>query len=111
MAPPGLAWLDAFSRSTGAALSQRIVTDVYSSVNPLVYSTRVYWRVPISVDQMLLVWNLFQKWAGRNQTTPSGRLDIEKVILPSGEERILGFKTDVHLRERLGLPKNEHPAR
>ena len=110
MAPPGLAWLDPFCRSTGIALDQRIVSDIYTTVNPLVYTARVYWREPISVEQMVRVWNLFQKWAAKNGATPSGRVELEEVIVFTKEKRILGFKTEVHLRERLGHPKNDHPA-
>jgi hypothetical protein len=62
--------------------------------------------MPIAVQ----VWNLFQKWAGKNQSTPSGRVEMEEVLHPLSKQIFVkGFSTDVFLRERLGHPKNEHP--
>jgi hypothetical protein len=110
MAPPGLAWLNSFSISTGAALDQGIVAEVYSTVNPLVYTVRVRWPESISMKNAVMVWNLLQKWAAANKTTPDGRVDfVQEIITTTREVRIRGFSVDIHIRERLGHPKNEYP--
>lgn len=110
MTPPGLAWLKLFCDSTGLALDQPISTDVHPSVNPLVYTVSVRWPEPIPMKQAVQVWNIFQKWAGKNGTMPSGRVEMEEVVQPfTKEDMVKGFRTDAHLRERLGHPKIKHP--
>lgn len=110
MTPPGLAWLDSFCGSTGTALDQGMLAETNSTVNQLVYKVRIKWSEPITMPQAIQVWNLFQKWAGKNQSTPSGRVEMEEVAHPLSKQTFVkGFSTDVHLRERLGHPKNEHP--
>ena len=87
-----------------------MVQEVYPTVNPLVYRVRVKWSQPVSVKNSVMVWNLFQKWAGRNGTTPSGRVQFAEDPHPAtGEMFMRGFTVEVHIRERLGLPKNDHP--
>ena len=110
MTPPGLAWLPNFCRSTGGALDQPIVAEVYKTVNALIYSVLIKWHDPVSPYSALLVWNLFQKWANKNSSTPSGRIEYNEAPSPiTGKPRIAGFKVEVHLTERLGLPKDAHP--
>lgn len=110
MAPPGLAWLRLFSASTGMALDQAIVHEVKSTVNPLIYTVTTKWAEPITVGQAVQVWNLFQKWAAANESTPSGRVVFDEVRHPlTNEALIRGLTVDVHLRERLGHPKELWP--
>lgn len=109
MVPPGLAWINSFALSTGLALDQRIATSVQSTVNPLVYTISMRWGEPISTKSALLVWNLFQKWAARNKTTPQGDVGVEEVRTPANQSLVQGLLVKVHLRERLGLPRDEWP--
>ena len=110
MTPPGLAWLRSFCDSTGLALDQPILTDVQSSVNPLVYTISVKWSEPVPMNQAIQVWNLFQKWAGKNRTVLSGRVTMDEVTHPLSKQTFVrGLTTDAHLRERLGPPKNDSP--
>jgi len=110
MTPPGLAWLRSFCDSTGLALDQSIVADAESTVNALVYTVSVKWPEPIPMNQAVQVWNLFQKWAGKNRTTLSGRVELMETTHPLSKQTFVkGFTTDAHLRERLGHPKNESP--
>jgi hypothetical protein len=101
--PPALAWLNAFATSTGLALDQPIVADAQSGVNVLVYKVSVKWVEPISTHHWALVWNLFQKWAAKNDATPSSNVDVREV-----RGKVLGFSVNVHTRERL-RSKNHHP--
>lgn len=111
MVPPGLVWLEAFRESTSEALDQRLRFQVYPTVNALVYRVRIDWMEPIKPETAMRVWNLFQKWAGANESTPSGRVEWRNLPHPmSGENLSFGFQVDIHLRERLGHPKNTHPA-
>lgn len=103
MIPPPLAWLNSFAKSTGLALDQPMVADAQSGVNVLVYRVSVKWVEPIPKNQWMLVWNLFQKWAAKNDATPSSNVDVNEVW-----EKIRGFTVDVHIRERL-RSKDHHP--
>ena len=108
MTPPGLAWLASYCGSTGIALDQTMVADVQNTVNPLVYTVSVSWQTPVSPENALKVWNLFQKWAARNKAAPSGRVKFEE--RPHLDAIFVkGFSVEVHLRERLGLPRDDHP--
>lgn len=111
MIPPGLAWLPLFSASTGLALDQHITTEARGTVNQLVYIVTVRWAEPISKKNAVLVWNLFQKWAGKNGATPEGSVEMFWFSSPAqvGEEKGTGFEAKLHIRERLGLPKTAHP--
>lgn len=110
MVPPGLAWLSSFCASTGTALDQGMVSEAKVGVNALTYRVSVSWGESISFKNFLLVWNLFQKWAARNDCVPSGRVDVKRVRSPlSSDERMVGFETEVNLKRRLGLPQDHHP--
>lgn len=107
---PALAWLDSFCNSAGTALDQGMTAEVSRGVNQLTYVAKISWRSPISTKSALVVWNLFQKWAGRNKTGANARVDMHRVRHPvTGEERVLGFTVELFVRERLGLPKNDAP--
>ena len=110
MTPPGLAWLNSFCLSTGAALDQRMVADVKKSVNPLVYTVSVRWPDPIVMRSAVMVWNLFQKWAARNKSTPQGNVEFDEVRTLAAQPLIRGMLVTVHLRDRLGLPRDDPPA-
>lgn len=87
-----------------------MVAEVHSSVNALVYKVHVKWDEPIRMDQAVAVWNLFQKWAAKNKSRPDGRVIFDETEHPLSKQMFVkGLSTDVHLRERLGHPKNESP--
>lgn len=70
------------------------------TVNPLVYKVRISFGDLLSGKQMLLVWNLFQQYAAKNEAIPQGRLEQEGSQMTS----------PVIIRRRLGIPRDEHPA-
>jgi hypothetical protein len=110
MVPPGLAWLRLFSASTGLALDQGMVAEVFKTVNQLTYKVFIKWTEPIPMAHALQVWNLFQKWASTNNSTPSGRVEFQEYPDPLRKGvGIKGFVVEVHIRERLGHPKLNSP--
>lgn len=110
MTPPGLAWLKAFCSSTGTALDQGIVADAKNTVNPLVYTVYISWKTPIVMKSAVMVWNLFQKWAAANKTTTGGRTTfVKERNIATKVDACVGLIIEVHLRERLGPPKDKHP--
>lgn len=98
--PPPLAWLPGFALSMGGALGTSVLFDARPTVNPLVYVIKFTFGEPISGKRMMLVWNLFQQYAAKNETIPQGKVESD------------GPKMTAHvvIKRRLGLPRNEHPA-
>jgi hypothetical protein len=111
MTPPGLAWLASFCSSTGTALDQTIAHEVKSTVNALVYEVHLKWNDPIGGLSAMKVWNLFQKWAAVNGGTPDGRITFLKrrEMALSDRPDCYGLSINVHLQERLGHPRDDHP--
>jgi hypothetical protein len=108
--PPGLAWLAAFSDSTGLALGQTIAYEVVPTVNALTYKIQLSWREPVRINLAVQVWNLFQKWAAANGTSPQGQLETRFEVNPLvHSKRVENFTVTVRLRERLGHPKDSRP--
>lgn len=70
------------------------------TVNPLVYTIKFTFGEPISGKRMMLVWNLFQQYAAKNDTVPQGKVESDGPKMT----------TQVVIKRRLGLPRNEHPA-
>jgi hypothetical protein len=92
------------------ALDQGMTPQVHKSVNPLVYKVAVIWHEPVPNQHALQVWNLFQKWAAANMSVPSGRVEFDHAPHPiRNEVFVKGFSVEVHLRERLGHPKDSSP--
>ena len=69
------------------------------TVNPLVYKVSLTFEPALVPKTMMLVWNLFQKYASANESIMQGR--------PSMDGRRL--TVDVGIRRRLGEAKNKHP--
>lgn len=107
MTPPGLAWLTSFSLSTGAALDQPILVEVTKTVNVLVYKVTLKWEEPIDPLHGLMVWNLLQKWAARNDSVLKGPI---KFLKRRDRDLDRGISVEVQIKERLGHPKNSHPG-
>jgi hypothetical protein len=97
---PGLAWLDDFCVSTGAAIDQAVRHRVVPSVTPLIYIVHISWQLPLSAELVAKVWNLFEIWAAKNDCVTQG-----KIISNSIELMI-----SVIVKRRLGPTKNDHPA-
>jgi len=111
MTPPSLVWVESFTTSTGAALGQKLIARVYPTVNPLIYRIRLDFYEPVKLDAASQIWNLFQKWAAANECTPSGRVEMRNLPSPvTGELYNFGFQVEVHLKERLGPPRDVHPT-
>lgn len=100
MVPPPLAWLPSFCSSMGGALGTSVSFDLQTTVNPLVYIVKFNFGEPISGKRMMLVWNLYQQYAAKNDTVPQGKVESEGNSMT----------TKVAIKRRLGLPRNEHPA-
>jgi len=99
MLPPPLAWVDGFIHSIQGALGQQVRHEVKSTVNPLVYRIRVDFPEKISGKNLMLVWNLFQMYAAKNDGVPQGKAaDTERCLV-----------ADVIIKRRLGLPRKKHP--
>lgn len=81
------------------ATGQRLKVRVGTTVNPLVFTIRLDFSEPIAGKNMLLVWNLFQMYASKNETVPKGKAAI-------GNRSLL---TEVVVKRRLGPPRNKHP--
>lgn len=97
-APPPLAWLDGFVRSIEGATGSRIVWSLTPTINPLVHKVRFFFPEPISGKSLMLVWNLFQMYAAKNDCVPQGKRSEEKALF-----------AEIVTKRRLGPPRNEHP--
>lgn len=82
------------------ALGTSVSFEVNKTVNPLVYTVKFTFGEPVSGKRMMLVWNLYQQYAAKNDAVPQGKVESEGTSLT----------TRVIIKRRLGLPRNEHPA-
>ena len=98
--PPSLDWLDGFVESTSFALDSSISCRVNHTANPLVYNVELTFGEELSGERMLMVWNIFQKWAARNGAQPISRVarDAKCAVV------------SLAVKSRSGIPKNDHPA-
>lgn len=96
---PALTWIGSFVRSAVGALGSSIKFEVTSTVNPLVFRVRLIFGERISGKNLLLVWNLFQMYATRNDSVAAGKSS-------SNDRELL---TEVIIKRRLGPVRNSHP--
>lgn len=82
------------------ALGGDVRYELRKTVNPLVYKITFYFPDALTGQQMLLVWNLLQQYAAKNEAIPQGKVEKEGARLTAS----------VIIRRRLGLPKAEHPV-
>jgi hypothetical protein len=97
--PPPLAWLDGFIHSIGGALGQRVIYNVESTVNPLLFRAHIKFSEKVSGKNLMLVWNLFQMYAAKNGSVPKGKASESEYSLTA----------EVVIKRRLGLPRKKHP--
>src|SRR4051812_7993191 len=96
---PPLAWLDGVAHSLGGAMGCSVSYTVESTVNPLVVNLRFRFGESVSGKKSLLIWNIFQKYATRNDCVPQGKTE-------RGDKELL---IAVGMKQRFGQPKNDHP--
>lgn len=98
MIPP-LAWLPSFAFSLGGALGTSINYTIEQTINPLIYAVKFTFGEPISGKRMMLVWNLYQQYAAKNEAFPQGKVEVEGKSMT----------TTLGIKRRLGAPRDEHP--
>jgi hypothetical protein len=96
---PPLAWFGGFIRSIEGAIGMTVQWHLSRTVNPLVFKIRIYFPERVSGRNLMLIWNLFQMYAARNNCVPQGR--------SSNSDKALS--AEIITKQRLGLPQNEHP--
>lgn len=99
--PPPLAWIPSLMHSLEGAMGHHPIYSVTPTINPLVYKLRIYFTGTVSGSTAMQVWNLFQMFAAKNDCVAQGKRG-------EGEDRVLF--AEVVMKQRLGLPKSEHPA-
>jgi hypothetical protein len=97
--PPPLQWLPAFSESVGRAVGQDVTLRLEPTVNPLVYTLKLSWKEPLGGKIVGGVWNLFEKWAVKNDAATSGGVEVSTT----------GMRMSVVAKRRNGPSKNETP--
>lgn len=99
MTPPPLAWLPGFAHSMSGAMGCSVEINLETTVNPLVYKVKARFGEALTGQQLMLVWNLFQKYAAKNDCVPQGKT--------SGSSKELSFL--VATKRRTGPTRDEHP--
>ena len=99
MLPP-LEWISGFTASISRAIGSTVSARVDTTVNPLIFRVRVLFSEPLSGRNMMLVWNLFQMYAVKNDSVPHGK----KAQAP--QELV----AEVIVKRRLGSPRSVNPA-
>jgi hypothetical protein len=82
------------------ALGCSVIAQVKNTINPLVYNIVFEFGEAQPGPRMLLLWNVVQRYAWKNDAVPEGKLELD-------EGRRLAVRMGV--KRRLGLPKNETP--
>ena len=82
-----------------AALDCQVLMIPEPTVNPLVFQVRMQIGGKVTGFQMMLIWNLFQKYAAANECGTQGKIE------GCGTE----MRMTVLTKRRLGLPRNDHP--
>ncbi len=98
--PPALRWIDGYVLSVSQATNTVVQAQISSTVNPLVFRVKIKFSEPLSGKNMMLVWNLFQMYATRNESVPKGRK-------PDGA---LELQAEIIVKRRLGPAMNDNPA-
>jgi hypothetical protein len=93
-------WVPGVSDSMARALGTSCTYEVKSTVNPLIYTVVFTFGEKQPGKQMLLLWNVVQQYAAKNDAVPKG-----KVYSNDGTK----LAVDVILKRRLGPPRNEAP--
>jgi len=97
--PPPLAWLPGFANSLSGAIDTPLQIECTQSVNPLVYIVKFRFGENVTGKRMMLVWNLYQQYAAKNDAVPQGKVESEGKTLT----------TSIIIKRKRGLPRNEHP--
>lgn len=97
--PPPLAWVPSVAASLSRALGCGVTAEVRPTINPLVYTLRFKFGESQPGRRMLLLWNLVQMYAWKNDAVPQGKIETEGSVLTIR----MGTK------RRLGQPKNLTP--
>lgn len=97
---PPLMWVPDVSDSMSRALGTACSYEVRSTVNPLMYRIVFSFGERQSGKQMLLLWNVVQQYAAKNDAAPQGKVESE-------DGRRLAV--DIVVKRRLGPPRNEQP--
>lgn len=99
LTPPPLAWLNGFIHSIVGALGSGVSFSVNKTINPLVMRIKLSFQEPVAGKNLVLVWNLFQMYASKNDCIPQGKAS-------EGDRSLI---TDVVIKRRIGIPVNKHP--
>lgn len=97
--PPPLAWVDGFIQSVQGAIGSGVKYDTSTTVNPLVFKIRIRFQEKVSGKNMMLIWNLFQGYAAKNDSVPQGKV-------AEGEFKLVA---EIIIKRRLGPPRDRHP--
>ncbi len=97
---PTLEWVNGFVLSITRATGVTVTSHIEKTVNPLVFRVRLRFAEPLSGKSMMLVWNLFQMYAKKNESIPQGKKP----------EKSLELVAEVVVKRRLGPARNENPA-
>jgi hypothetical protein len=81
------------------ALGCSVAAEVRPTINPLVYTLRFRFGETQPGKRMLLLWNIVQMYAWKNDAVPQGRLELEGSILT----------VRMGMKRRLGQPKDLAP--
>lgn len=81
------------------ALGCSVSAQVKNTVNPLVYQVKFIFGEPQPGKRMLMLWNLVQRYAWKNDAVPEGKLETEGFFLT----------VRMGMKRRLGLPKDKDP--
>ena len=98
MIPP-LAWVPGFTHSLSGAIGTSVSHKIETTQNPLIFKITLQFGESISGKRFMLMWNLFQQYAHKNESIPQGKLEKEGNKLTA----LVGVK------RRLGLARDEHP--
>ncbi len=96
---PPLEWVEGFVRSLNGALGTNTLYTLSKTVNPLVYKIKLKFQEQISGRNKMLVWNLLQMYASKNDCIPQGKVSDKDTELVA----------DIAIKRRLGPSKNAHP--
>lgn len=94
-----LQWLDAFCDSIGGAMGTGVTHREKDTLDPLLKTVTFEFGEELTGKSFVLIWNLLQSWAAKNNCRPQGK--VEK------EGRRMTVK--MAIKGRFGLHKVVHP--